>query len=252
MCKLIVLGSSYAIPDEGHENTHFALVENGRAILIDCAGNPIARLKRANIDLNQLTDIIVTHFHPDHVYGIPLLLMALWLLKRRAGLRVLGLESTVSKMAKMIALFGFEDWPNFFSIEFESIPEKECYLALETEQFRIYSSPVKHWVPTIGLRFEHKKTGKVVAYSCDTAPAASVVQLAKNADILIHEAAGASDGHSSAQQAGRIAAEAKAAALWLIHYPTGEYDYKACIEKAKETYCGKVLLTEDFNEIVFN
>ena len=50
MPKLIVLGTSNAIPDEDHENTHLALIGNQRKILIDCAGSPVIRLKQAGID----------------------------------------------------------------------------------------------------------------------------------------------------------------------------------------------------------
>ena len=66
MPKLIVLGTANAIPDENHENTHLAIVGEQRQILVDCVGNPVVRLKQAGIDLNRLTDIFLTHFHPDN------------------------------------------------------------------------------------------------------------------------------------------------------------------------------------------
>ena len=77
MQKLIILGTANAIPDENHENTHLALLGEHRQILIDCAGNPVVRLKQAGIDLNSLTDLFLTHFHPDHVSGVPSLLMCM-------------------------------------------------------------------------------------------------------------------------------------------------------------------------------
>jgi ribonuclease BN (tRNA processing enzyme) len=42
MPKLIILGTSNAIPDEAHENTHMVLVGKTRTILIDCVNNQIA------------------------------------------------------------------------------------------------------------------------------------------------------------------------------------------------------------------
>src|SRR5260370_8039463 len=75
-------------------------------------------------------------------------------------------------------------------------------------------------IPTIGIRVEAKKPAKVLAYSCDTEPCEQTVRLAEGADILIHEAGGASFGHSSAEQAGEIATKAEVGKLYLIHYPT--------------------------------
>ena len=95
MPKLIILGTAHAIPDENHENTHLALIGEQRQVLIDCTGSPVVRLKKAGIDLNSLTDIFLTHFHPDHVAGIPSLLMSMWLLGRRDPLNIYGLQYTL-------------------------------------------------------------------------------------------------------------------------------------------------------------
>ena len=80
MPKVIILGSSNAVPSIDHENTHLVIVGEERTILVDCVSNPIVRLEQAGIDFNDLTDIVITHFHPDHVSGMPLLLMDMWLL----------------------------------------------------------------------------------------------------------------------------------------------------------------------------
>jgi ribonuclease Z len=98
MAKLIVLGSSNAIPTVDHENTHMAIVCQNRTVLIDCVSNPIVRLEQAGIDPATLTDVIVTHFHPDHVSGVPLLLMDLWLMGRHTPLNVYSLHYTVDRI----------------------------------------------------------------------------------------------------------------------------------------------------------
>jgi metal-dependent hydrolase (beta-lactamase superfamily II) len=40
----------------------------------------MVRLSKAGVDFNRLTDLILTHFHPDHVSGVPMLLMNMWLI----------------------------------------------------------------------------------------------------------------------------------------------------------------------------
>ncbi len=87
------------------------------------------------------------------------------------------------------------------------------------------ASPVDHAVPTIGLRIEHADTGRVVAYSCDTAPSEHVVELARDAGVLVHEATGHQPGvHSSVEEAAEIAARAGAHRLLLVHLPPGLTD----------------------------
>ena len=125
-------------------------------------------------------------------------------------------------------------------------------MVLDCPDFRIFSSPVRHLLPTIGLRFEFNHTGKVMAYSCDTEPCAQVVRLAEGADVLIHEAAGAARGHSSAEQAGEVASRAEASALYLIHYPTGRFMSGDLVREASGTYPGPVKLAEDFMVLDFD
>ncbi len=248
MVRLIILGSSNAIPDERHENTHMVLVGEQRTVLIDCVGTPTVRLKQAGVDPSQITDLILTHFHPDHVSGVPLLLMNMWLLGRKRPLHIYGLHYTMDCLEDLMGFYGWQEWPNFFPVAFIRLPEEEGVLVLEGPEFRILASPVRHFVPTIGLRIE---TGEqTLAYSCDTEPCAAVVGLAREADWLLHEATGPGFGHSSPAQAATVASEAGAKRLVLIHYPTGAFARPGWAEQAEPHFAGPVSLAEDFQEIV--
>lgn len=251
MPKVIILGSSNAIPDEDHENSHMALVGDERLVLIDCVNNPIVRLRKAGLKVENITDLILTHFHPDHVSGVPLLLMDLWLLGRKDELRIYGLDFTLDRLETMMDLYGWDTWPNFFPVQMNRLAEEAMTSVQENEQWRIFSSPVKHIIPNIGLRIEFPESGKVLAYSGDTEPTPEVVQLAKNADILIHEATGASLGHTDAAQAGEIASSARAEQLFLIHYANGKFKDNGIVAKAAQKFSGPVGLAEDFMEFDF-
>ncbi len=144
-------------------------------------------------------------------------------------------------------LFDWQQWPEFFPVSFHTLPESMSII-LNSEKIRIFSMPVKHLIPTIGLRFELKNTGKSIAYSCDTEPCDAVVRLGANVDFLIHEAAGEAKGHSSARQCGLDAAEAKAKDLLLIHYPA-EADDEKLIQDAREVFGGQISLARDGMEI---
>ena len=251
MPKLIILGSASAVPDERHENVHMAIQGNNYLMLVDCVGTPTVRLKQAGLNIKDLTDLILTHFHPDHISGVPSLLMSMWLLGRQESFNVYGLHHTIDCLETVMNLYEWEEWPNFFPVAFHRLPNEKMIPVFDNSELRIYSSPVQHLIPTIGLRIEAKLTEQVLAYSCDTEPCQLVIDLAKDAQVLIHEATGEMNGHSSASQAGEIAKKAGAKSLYLIHYPTGDFDPRPLVDQAKEKFPGPVNLAEDFMTIDF-
>jgi ribonuclease Z len=251
MAKLVFLGTSNAVPDKNHENTHMAILGNQHRLLIDCGSNPIVRLEDAKIDALSITDLIITHFHPDHVFGLPLLIMSSWLMGRKEPLNIYGLEYSLERIKIMMEAFEWASWQNFYPVEFYEIPEIEMSLILDSSEIKVWSSPVHHIIPTIGVRIEFPEADQVLAYSCDTQPCEEVIKLANHADVLIHEAGGASRGHTSASQAGRIASESGVSQLYLIHYPTGVNFDKELVRNAQKTFDGPVTLAEDLMELFF-
>jgi ribonuclease Z len=249
MAKLLILGSSNAIPSAGHENTHLAIILGKRTVLVDCGASPILRLEQAGIEFESITDMFLTHFHPDHVAGVPSLLMGMWLLGRRAPLNLIGLGYTLDRVEIMMDLYNWKNWPDFFPVHFQRVPADELALALDDADLRVYASPVVHFVPNTGLRFEFKVEQKVLAYSCDTEPCPALLPLAEGADVLLHEAAGPSQGHSSAAQAAELARQAEVGALYLIHYPTGRLATGDLVAEAQAYFQGEVKLATDFMEI---
>jgi ribonuclease Z len=249
MVKLVVLGSSNAISSNNSENTHMAFLGQHRNVLVDCASNPLHRLGKYGVNFDNLSDLVLTHFHPDHVSGVPLLLMDMWLRGRRKPIDIYGLHHTLDRIEGLMGMYSWENWPDFFPVAFHRLPLTEMIPVLESEEFLIYASPVRHMIPTIGLRMEIKENQKVIAYSCDTEPCSEVIRLASGADILIHEASGESVGHSSAEQAGEIARRAEVGELYLIHYPTGEFANGDLIAESKNQFSGEVKLATDLMTI---
>jgi len=233
----------------GHENTHMALRYSKGVVLVDSAASPKVRLDQASLSIHDITDLILTHFHPDHVSGVPLLLMSMWLMGRGESLRIHGLQHCLDRVEQMMDLYHWQGWPRFFPVAFRWLPEREGTLVLEDEDVRILATPVRHLVPTIGLRFDGLSSGRSVVYSCDTEPCASLVRLADGADILLHEASGAAAGHSSASQAGAVARDAGVQKLLLIHFPLDRNGKEALLEQARETFPGEVALAQDFMTI---
>jgi ribonuclease Z len=251
MAKVIILGSSNAISTQSSENTHMVMVGAERMVLVDCVGNPILRLEQAGLDFNDLTDVVITHFHPDHVSGLPLLLMDMWLMGRTKPINIYGLHYTLDRVEDMMGFYSWGEWPDFYPVAFHRLPKSERSIVLDCADFKVISSPVRHMIPTIGLRFDFHEAGKSLAYSCDTEPCVQVVKLAEGADVLIHEASGAYVGHSSAAQAAEVAARAEVGALYLIHYPTGKFADGDPTAQAGEKYPGPIRLATDFMVLDF-
>jgi ribonuclease Z len=252
MAKLIILGTANAIPSSNQDGSHMVLVGASQVVLIDVSTNPIIRLRQAEIDPLSLTDLILTHFHPDHVSGVPLLLLDSWLLGRKAPLNIYGLAYTLERVQKMMDLFNWQDWPGFFPVNFHPIMTEELTEVIHTEEFRILASPVKHLIPNIGLRIEICNTGQSLAYSCDTAPCQEVIRLASGVNYLLHEATGEELGHSSAAAAGNVAAQAGADNLLLIHYDLGKNLLDEMLAQARAVFPGNVELARDFQVIEFS
>ncbi|GAB4519900.1 MAG: MBL fold metallo-hydrolase [Anaerolineae bacterium] len=252
MARIVILGSAAAVNDVNHDYTHFVLLgEKDSPVLIDAGSNPLGKLQKMGIDDEALQDIILTHFHPDHVSGVPNMMMHMWLLGRQAPLRFYGLHHCINRTETMMSGHGWQSWPNFFPVAFHRVSERNRAPVMENDDFRITAWPVKHFVPTIGLRIENKVTGKVLAYSCDTEPTPSLLELANEADILLHEAAGPPPGHSTARQAGELAAQVKAKALYLIHYQVWNTDPAPLVPEAQQAYDGPITLCKDYDEFEF-
>lgn len=242
MAKITFLGTASAVPARNHHNTHFILEADEQMLMVDCVGNPVVRLREAGLDPLRITDLVLTHFHPDHVTGTPLLLMDLWLMGRTQPLTVYGLDSVLEQFEAMMALFGWQDWEGLYPIHLHPVPDPEMTLMLDRADLRVWSSTVCHMVPALGLRMALPEG--TICYSTDTGPCEAVVRLADGADILIHEASGSASGHSSPAEAGRVASDAGVKTLVLIHYDPGSApdDLK---RQARATFSGEVIVARD-------
>jgi ribonuclease Z len=242
--KLFVLGSAHSISNENHRHTHLAIIGNSVGLLVDCGVCPRSRMETLGIGRDAITDVILTHFHPDHVAGFPLYLMELWRTGRTRPLRVHAPRACLERVESMCALYESENWPGMFPIRFSRIEDMPCANVVSNSEFSVVASHVRHYsLPTIAVRVE-VVGGESVVYSSDTEPIDAMVHLARDADILFHEATGEGAGHSSARQAGAIGQRAGVKKLMLIHYdPLEETDL--LIRAAQTSFQGEVGVAAD-------
>jgi ribonuclease Z len=251
MATLRFLGTSNSIPDLTHGNTHMLLSIDHHNILIDCPGDIIQRMLQLSIPPDHITDLILTHFHPDHAGGVSLLLMSMWLQHRTAPLKIYGNQHTLTSVIQLMENSGWDSWQNFYPVEFIQIDEIQGGISpvLETDTLRVTSTFVHHFLPTNALRFDFLECGSSIAYSSDTEPCEEFVQLAKGAEIVIHEATGTGMGHSSGEEAAETAKRIGAKTLYLIHYELRGKELQKMRETAQAIFGGTVQIAQDFEVI---
>jgi ribonuclease Z len=252
VATLTFLGSAAAVPAIGHDNTYIAVEAEPSVLLIDCAGSPLQKLQLAGLDPAQLGHVLLTHRHPDHIYGFPSLMLGLWLLGCQTPLQVLGEAGGLRSAQSLLGAFHAEkEWRGFCPPLYRELDLRQESVALDLPDLLLTVAPTKHLVPSMAVKIMNKATGCAVVYSSDTAPCDTLLRLARGADVLLHEAAGAEYGHSSAAQAGSMAQRAGVGKLYLIHYPVLNVDLTALLAEARREFTGEVELARDFGTVEF-
>ena len=235
MAELIVLGSSASVPDAEHDTVSLLLRGPEWAVLVECGGSPVQKLAQHGIGLEDLHALILSHHHPDHIYGLPALIQGLWIGGREAFLPIYGPQQALDRAQKLLELMDLEGREGMFAIEWQPVPLREGRELGSWGEIRISTAPVIHTSnDTIALRFENATTGQAIVYSADTEPCPALVRLAAGADLLLHEATGEYPGHSTPAEAAEVAREAGVARLALIHYPVRGVNLEAWRLQAAE------------------
>ncbi len=221
MARMILLGTGTGVPDADRENTHMVWDGSGPGgtLLIDAGGSTYQRLLKAGIDPQMLGGVLLTHSHADHINGLPVLLFSLFLAGRREEpLPIYGLEPTLAIARRIVEALELEQYAA--PVTWTPIKAGDEVPLPRANGWRIRTALTEHSRPCLALRFEHAKDGTALTYTCDTAPCDAVTELARGAEVLIHEATtpGPFPSHTSPRQAGEIAARAGAKRLVLVHF----------------------------------
>ena len=91
LMQLQFVGCGDAFGSGGQFNTCFHLVGRNINVLIDCGATSLVAMNRFAINRNDVSAIFLTHFHEDHVGGVPFFLLeANYVLKRNRALTIVG------------------------------------------------------------------------------------------------------------------------------------------------------------------
>lgn len=217
--EIYFLGTGEAC-DGNEPNTSMLLKtgksETGGRIMLDCGFSVPHRYFSLNPDPDELEVLWISHFHGDHFFGTPLLLLWFWEMGRRKKLHIAGPPGVESKITRTLDLA----YQNLFArlqfpLEFTEMDDGE---RKEINHCLLQTAYDEHSQPCLSLRLEVE--GKGIFYSGDGRPTPNTLSLARGSDIVIHEAYGFEDttpGHGSIASCLDFASRAGVRKLALLH-----------------------------------
>ena len=75
MSEVLFVGTGDAFNSGGRRNSAILVREQGRTLLLDCGPTTLAGLSELGIDPLEIDAIALSHFHGDHIAGVPFLLL---------------------------------------------------------------------------------------------------------------------------------------------------------------------------------
>jgi len=148
--SLTTLGTASAVPSNNRFSSAHVLKVRGRLFLIDCAEGCQILLARNGISHAKIDNILISHLHGDHVFGIMPLLSTMALKGRTAPVYIYAPEAFRHTLKFFMTYFG--DGVKF-DIVFTPIKATGPELITSTRNCKVYAFPLNHKVETYGFLF---------------------------------------------------------------------------------------------------
>jgi ribonuclease BN (tRNA processing enzyme) len=279
--KLILLGTGGGPrPRKTSSASAQVVVAGGSAYVVDCGDGVARQLVSAGVPLPSLRHVFVTHNHSDHNADYGNLLLLAWTAGLRTQVDAWG-PPPLERMTRLFFQMSEYDIATRIADE-QRIPLEPLVRVhelgkggplFEDEHVRVTAALVDHppVVPAFGYRFDARDRSIVI--SGDTKPSDNLIELARGADVLVHEvfydevavdrlvssvpnAARLKESimshHTSAEDAGRVASEAGVKLLVLSHFVPAEdptITDQMWIERARAHFGGPIVVGKDLLEI---
>ncbi len=246
---LTILGSGTCVPSLARSACAALMTAGSSHLLFDAGPGSMRRLLEAGVRVQELSHLCITHFHPDHTGELAPLLFANKYPDaslRREPLTLMGGPGFLDFLTRLEGVYGA--WIKLDAGMCEMIETPpDGRLNYAAGGWHLETIPVRHNPESVAYRLS-LEGGPAVVYSGDTDYSENLVQLARNTDLLICEAARPDEqpvaGHLTPSMAGRMASEAGARKLMLTHfYP--DCDDVDLVAQCRRTYDGPVVLAQD-------
>ena len=278
--RLILLGTGGG-PRPKKENNASAqvIVVNDTLYVVDCGDGVARQLVLAGLSLDRLRHVFVTHHHSDHNADYGNLLLLSWASGLRTRVDTWG-PPPIEKMTRLFFEMSAYDIDIRIADEgrIPLVPLIHAHelagpgLVMKDDNVKVRSALVDHPLVAPALAYRFDTQDRSIVISGDTRWSDNLIELARGADVLVHEALflpavdrlvarvpNAStlrkhllDSHTSAEDCGRIAAAAGVKTLVLSHFvppDDPQVTEEMWREAARRHYRGEIIVGRDLMEI---
>lgn len=160
MIDVTLLGTAALLPLPERALTAAALTCGGHTILFDCGEGTQSAARKVHVNLMKTDLIALTHYHGDHIFGLPGLLQTMFCMGRTEPLWITGPVGIREELEPILKLTG---WTSY-EIHLVELPEEGLQLNRmipgwpEGAWLRAY--PTVHRIPSQAYRFTLRRTGK--------------------------------------------------------------------------------------------
>ncbi|HEX5510066.1 MAG TPA: MBL fold metallo-hydrolase [Pseudolabrys sp.] len=294
--RLITLGTlAGPIPRAHRAQSSNLLIVNGTHYVIDAGDGVVRRLAKARINIRDIGTIFITHHHDDHTAGLGTLMSVAWEENRTQPINVYGPPGTEALVKAAVQYFSMNSEIRIADGG-RSIPIAKVFAghdvvpgvvfqdsnikvtAIENTHFEFHKGAAAGKFKSYSYRFD--TPDRVIVFAGDTGWSDALVELARNADVLIAEGNSieerkqammkdgrwqamsekerdgilqqASHGHMQPETVGRLADLAKVKAVILTHLsyrqPPNTDNYSPFIDQVKKNFSGTVVVAKDLME----
>lgn len=264
--QVILLGTGTPNPNPERSGPATAIVVNGAVYIVDCGPGVVRRASAAGLKMPDLKRVFITHLHSDHTAGYADLILSPWVLQRTEPLEAYGPPGLRAMTRHILAAYredirvrldGLEPANNTgYHVNAHEVQPGIIYKDANVT-VKAFAVPHGSWKYAYGYRFE--AADRTVVISGDTTASKAMVEAARGADVLIHEAYSEaalatrppewqkyhSAFHTSSHDLARIAAEAQPKLLILYHVLLWGLPEETLLNEISATYKGKVVLGKD-------
>lgn len=153
MLDITLLGTGGVMPLPDRALTALYVRWGSRALLIDCGEGTQVAIRRQGLRFKPIGAIFLTHFHADHISGLPGLLLTMGNEGRREDVTIYGPRGLEKSVGALLSIVG--QLP--FSVRLETL---EGEAARSLEDLTVTSIPLNHGVPCLGYRLDLPRPGR--------------------------------------------------------------------------------------------
>lgn len=176
--RLTVLGACGAWPEPQQACSGFLVEHDGFRLVLDLGYATVPRLL-SHVDPGQVDAVVISHGHPDHCADLNPLLRARALSDDPPA--PLPVYAPPGALDAVLALDRKEMLAGSYLVH-DVVPGTSFSIG----PYEVDTRLLPHWLPNLGVRLT--AAGRSLAYTGDSGPSYEVVNLARNADLLLAEA----------------------------------------------------------------